>query len=142
MNRTLLHALALVAAGMSLYCVPDSEPMNLNEESSHFETQSIQEVTTQRPVGLDANDQGSQVGSGRQIRIRGNNSLAQGNEPIIYVDGVRIENGQIGDSNVVDMINPDDIDRIEIVKGPAALKLYGTEGANGVIQIFKKRGGG
>ena len=112
--------------------------MNLNEQSSHFETQSVQEVTTQQPVGLETDDQGGEVGSGRKIRIRSNNSLAQGEEPIIYVDGVRIENGQVG----IEMINPDDIDRIEIVKGPAALKLYGTEGANGVIQIFTKRGGG
>ena len=40
----------------------------------------------------------------------------------------------------IDGINPNDIDRIEVVKGPAATTLYGTEAAGGVIQIFTKRG--
>ena len=100
-----------------------------------------------RTAGVQINDHGGQVGSGSQIRIRGNNSLTQGNDPLIYIDGVRMENGQIGYSdeaaqepNVFDMINPSDIDRIEIVKGPAATTLYGTEAAGGVIQIFTKRG--
>ncbi|MCH2464760.1 MAG: TonB-dependent receptor plug domain-containing protein, partial [Gemmatimonadetes bacterium] len=100
-----------------------------------------------RISGVQINDHGGQVGSGSQIRIRGNNSLTQGNDPLIYIDGVRMESGQIGSSdeaaqepNVFDMINPNDIDRIEIVKGPAATTLYGTEAAGGVIQIFTKRG--
>lgn len=137
MNRTLLLAFALVAAVTSLYCVPASEPMNLDGEPSHLETQSNQEVTTQRSGSREASDQSDPVSSGSKIRIRGNNSIVQGEQPIIYVDGVWFENGQMA----IDMINPDDIDRIEVLKGPEALKLYGTEGANGVIQIFTKHGG-
>ena len=43
--------------------------------------------------------------------------------------------------NPLNDLNPDDIERVEIVKGPAATTLYGTEAAAGVIQIFTKRGG-
>jgi len=100
-----------------------------------------------RTAGVQINDAGGQVGTGSIIRIRGNNSLTQGNDPLIYIDGIRMESGGIGDSDeaaavptVFDMINPNDIDRIEIVKGPAATTLYGTEASGGVIQIFTKRG--
>jgi TonB-linked SusC/RagA family outer membrane protein len=91
-----------------------------------------------------------QVGAGPRIRIRGMNSLSLSDQPLIYVDGARVINDvatgivvQAFGSGVVSRlndINPDMIDRIEILKGPAAATLYGTEAANGVIQIFTKRG--
>jgi TonB-linked SusC/RagA family outer membrane protein len=105
------------------------------------------DVLQGRTTGVQINNHGGQVGSGAQIRLRGNNSLTQSNNPLIYVDGVRIENGEIladdesGQTpSALDMINPNDIDRIEVVKGPAATTLYGTEASGGVIQIFTKRG--
>ena len=88
-----------------------------------------------------------QVGVGSTIRLRGNNSVAMGNNPLIYVDGVRVRNtgtiyqdeaGQ--SSSPFGDINPNDIERIEVIKGSAASTLYGTEAAGGVIQIFTKRG--
>jgi TonB-linked SusC/RagA family outer membrane protein len=91
-----------------------------------------------------------QVGAGPRIRIRGMNGLSLNDQPLIYVDGVRVVNDvatgivvQAFGSGVVSRlndINPDMVDRIEIIKGPAAATLYGTEAANGVIQIFTKRG--
>lgn len=88
-----------------------------------------------------------QVGVGATVRLRGNNSVSQGNNPLIYVDGIRVrETGtQFQDeaghsSSPLGDINPDDIERIEIIKGAAASTLYGTEAAGGVIQIFTKRG--
>jgi TonB-linked SusC/RagA family outer membrane protein len=91
-----------------------------------------------------------QVGSGSQIRIRGSSSISLSNTPLLYVDGVRVENAQNSGpvnqafgSSVISRINdfnPDDIESIEIIKGPAAATLYGTEAANGVIQIITKRG--
>ncbi len=90
------------------------------------------------------------VGSGSQIRIRGSSSLSLSNTPLLYVDGVRVDNAQNSGpenqafgSSVISRINdfnPDDIESIEIIKGPAAATLYGTEAANGVIQIITKRG--
>ena len=85
-------------------------------------------------------------GAGQTIRIRGVNSLTQGNRPLIYIDGVRMESGTMPcqrttqRAGALNSINPDDIDRIEIVKGSAATTLYGTEASAGVIQVFTKRG--
>ncbi|HZD03606.1 MAG TPA: TonB-dependent receptor plug domain-containing protein, partial [Longimicrobiales bacterium] len=105
------------------------------------------DVLQGRAAGIQVNDFSGQVGEGSQIRLRGNNSLTQGNNPLIYVDGVRIEVNSIGSddeqggtASLFDMVNPNDIDRVEVVKGPAATALYGTEAAGGVIQIFTKRG--
>ncbi len=87
-------------------------------------------------------------GSGVDIRLRGNVSTALSNQPIIYIDGMRAkseptssQNGAEDPYSPLSDINPDDIDRIEVIKGPAATTLYGTEAAAGVIQIFTKQGG-
>ncbi|HEX6940188.1 MAG TPA: SusC/RagA family TonB-linked outer membrane protein [Longimicrobiales bacterium] len=106
-----------------------------------------QEVLAGRAAGVTVLSNSGQPGAGGTIRIRGNNSVTQGNNPIIYVDGVRIHNGSTP-TNVyarqaaspLQDINPADIERIEVVKGPAATTLYGTEASGGVIQIFTKRG--
>jgi TonB-dependent SusC/RagA subfamily outer membrane receptor len=95
------------------------------------------------------------VGVGRDLRIRGTTSAELGQRPVIYVDGVRIDtrptewgttlgsccsfSGGAGEDRLLD-INPNDIERIEVIKGPAAGTLYGSEGSNGVIQIFTKKG--
>jgi len=89
------------------------------------------------------------TGEGSRIRIRGNASLAMSNEPIVFVDGVRINSGGGFGPNVgtnggapsrLDDIDPSSIERIEVLKGAAAATLYGTEASNGVIQIFTKKG--
>jgi TonB-dependent starch-binding outer membrane protein SusC len=87
------------------------------------------------------------TGEGARIRIRGSSSLSQLNEPIVYVDGVRVDRsamtrstGGQASASRLDDIPPDAIERIEILKGAAAATLYGTEASNGVIQIFTKRG--
>src|SRR5215471_15296374 len=82
-------------------------------------------------------------------------SIGLSNNPLIYIDGVRVNNstnlgpagipGGLGSQgNPVESrmndINPEDIESIEVIKGPAAASLYGTEAANGVIQIITKKG--
>lgn len=86
------------------------------------------------------------VGSGAVIRLRGNVSTTQSNQPLIYIDGVRMaEDGYRAGANTKQAspladINPNEIERIEIIKGAAAATLYGSEAAAGVIQIFTRRG--
>src|SRR5439155_229589 len=95
------------------------------------------------------------TGAGSSIRLRGNTSVALSNQPLIYIDGVRVRSDEYpknvppAGSNLrstnyyaspLNDINPDDIERIEVLKGAAATTLYGTEAAAGVIQIFTKRG--
>lgn len=92
------------------------------------------------------------VGAGPRINIRGQASLSLNDQPLLYVDGIRVSNdvasgpkSQGYGSGVISRLNdfnPDDIESIEIIKGPAAATLYGTEASNGVIQIITKRGRG
>lgn len=110
---------------------------------------NVSEVLTGREPGVVGLAGGGVAGQGTRIRIRGSASLSQSNEPVIYVDGVRIDNAQGfgpgvgapgGSPSRLDDINPNSIERIEILKGAAAATLYGTQASNGVIQIFTKRG--
>lgn len=71
--------------------------------------------------------------SGNSINIRGVNSIMLSNEPLYLLDGVPI------DATGVSSINPQDVDRIEILSGPSAA-IYGSRGANGVVAIYTKRG--
>ena len=87
------------------------------------------------------------VGGGARMRIRGSGSLNAGNEPVVYVDGVRVQSGQLAtydnlsqSVNLLESFNPNDIESIEIIKGPAAATLYGADAATGVIQIITKKG--
>jgi TonB-linked SusC/RagA family outer membrane protein len=88
------------------------------------------------------------TGSGTRIRIRGANSVSLTNEPLIFIDGARTDRGVSSFSLSVggqapsrlNDLNPEEIESIEIVKGPSAATLYGTEAANGVIRITTKKG--
>lgn len=101
-------------------------------------------------TGLTQMTNTGQVGGGSQIQLRGFNSVTQSSQPLIYIDGVRINNNSAGASNPgpagaqtspnpLDNLDPANIARIEVVRGAAATTLYGTEAAGGVIQIFTKQ---
>lgn len=89
---------------------------------------------------------------GSRVRIRGTSSLSLSNDPIYIIDGVRmtstVNNLALGSGigvggttpSRVNDINPDEIENIEVVKGPSAATLYGTDAANGVVVITTKRG--
>ena len=109
---------------------------------------SVEQLIGARTPGLIVLPATGQVGTGAQLRVRGTSSLSLSNDPIIYIDGVRmdsdasrgpIQRGGAGASRLND-VDPEDIESIEVIKGPAAATLYGTEASNGVIQIITKRG--
>jgi TonB-linked SusC/RagA family outer membrane protein len=114
------------------------------------ETQAISNVAdllTSRAPGVMVIP-GTQTGAGVRVRVRGTSSLSLTNNPIYVIDGVRVE-GATGSSTVsvggttpsrVGDLNPEEIENIEIVRGPSASTLYGTDAANGVIVITTKRG--
>ena len=108
---------------------------------------NLQEVLAARTPGVQVTG-GSETGGGARVRIRGNNSLSLSNDPISIIYGIRMTSNS-GSSNLftggtqpnrADDINPDEIENIEIVKGPSAATLYGTDAANGVIVITTKKG--
>jgi TonB-dependent SusC/RagA subfamily outer membrane receptor len=115
----------------------------------------VESILQGRAAGVTITSTGGSVGAGSRIRLRGISSVSMGNQPLVYVDGVRIRSdnfprnrppvgftgrGSDAFASPINEINPADIDRIEVIKGPAATTLYGTEAAAGVIQIFTKRG--
>ena len=88
------------------------------------------------------------TGAGSRVRIRGTSSLSLSNDPIYVIDGIRMTSnrsdatigvGGTAPSRVND-ISPEEIENIEIVKGPSAATLYGTDAANGVIVITTRKG--
>jgi TonB-linked SusC/RagA family outer membrane protein len=109
---------------------------------------SVAEIIGGRAPGLQFTQTTGVVGSGSSIRIRGVSSVSLGAQPIVFIDGVRASNrtnagpetGGGASASALDDINPNDIESVEIIKGPAAATLYGTEASAGVINITTKRG--
>jgi TonB-linked SusC/RagA family outer membrane protein len=145
LKRTLGNSIATVDAA------------ELTEKASNT---SVTELLQAKMPGLTILPGGGSPGTGASIRIRGAGSLVASTAPVIYVDGVRIYTGAQGnfwnswrsqrsgenaygagqDGMALDMLKPEDIESIEMIKGPAAATLYGAEAANGVIQIITKKG--
>src|SRR5690606_20008825 len=101
-------------------------------------------------AGLVVTQGSSGPGSATRVVLRGNRSLAGSNNALFVVDGVPIDNsvgsqvgsdfGAINRSDGAANVNPDDIESMTILKGPAASALYGSQAANGVIMITTKKG--
>lgn len=108
---------------------------------------SVADLLTSRAAGVQVIP-GTQTGAGTRVRIRGTSSLSLSNNPLYVIDGIVVE-GTTGSSTVsvggttpsrVGDLNPEEIETIEVIRGPSAASLYGTNGANGVIVITTKRG--
>ncbi|GAB1340990.1 SusC/RagA family TonB-linked outer membrane protein [Gemmatimonas sp.] len=116
---------------------------------------NLNDLLNSRAPGVTVTS-GTQTGTGARIRIRGVNSISLNNEPIWIIDGIRMTSnngsfstatgngagGNTGGNNAsrVGDLNPEEIESIEIVKGPSAATLYGTDAANGVILVTTKKG--
>jgi TonB-linked SusC/RagA family outer membrane protein len=115
---------------------------------------SLTELLQAKSPGVQIVTNSGVLGTASEIRIRGAGSLTQ-TRPVVFIDGVRFNTEDLGTftpsgaastnfsgqaTSAFDFINPNDIESIEIVKGPAAATLYGAEAANGVIQIITKKG--
>ena len=88
---------------------------------------------------------GTTLGGAPTVRVRGVSSISLSNDPIWVVDGVRISTGTLRSGtdtpfSLLNTLNPDEIEDIEIVKGPSAATLYGTDAANGVVVVTTKKG--
>ena len=113
-------------------------------------SKGVQEALSVAVPGLQIQRASGQLGTGGVTRIRGVSSLSLSSEPIIFIDGVRADNTAGSNStgfsgggdrpSRINDIDPNDIESIQVLKGPSAATLYGTEASNGVIQIITKRG--
>ena len=106
-------------------------------------TASVQDVLRGRSPGVNMMGNGI-IGSTPRMRIRGASSFSLDGQPLIYIDGVRANNDETtgfrSRRGMLSTLDPEQIERIEVLKGPAAATLYGTEASRGVINIITKRG--
>jgi TonB-linked SusC/RagA family outer membrane protein len=112
----------------------------------------VQDMLSAQVPGVRIMRSGGEIGTGGTTRIRGASSLSLSGNPILYIDGIRADGsdytGGVGTFSFaagnlpsrINDLNPEDIESIEVIKGPAAATLYGTEASNGVIHVITKKG--
>ncbi len=111
------------------------------DEMSKGITSSASDMLVGKIAGVDVQTGGGEPGSGAQIRIRGGASLNASNDPLYVIDGLAIETIPTkGMSNVLAMINPNDIESFTVLKDASATAIYGSRASNGVIIITTKKG--
>jgi len=132
------------------------EKRNLTGSIARLSGESVKEVQTAsldyslqgKLAGVNVTSNSSAPGGDVSIRIRGNNSILGGNEPLYVIDGFPIysnnslySNGGVAQQpNALSTLNTNDIASIEVLKDAASTAIYGSRGANGVILITTKRG--
>ena len=107
----------------------------------------VNQLLNGKVAGVSVQPSSGNVGGGIRFNVRGGGGLNGDGQPLIYVDGVRVNNGQVTGfgvggqgAGVLTSLAPDDIATIDVLKGPAAAALYGTDASNGVVLITTKKG--
>lgn len=125
-----------------------------NVSSEAFQTRPTNPLTalSGKIAGLQVISGGSNLGGSSRITLRGINSITGNNQPLYVIDGVPLDNSDLNSSSTIhgsagkdigstiQDINPDDIENVNVLKGPSAAALYGSRAANGVILITTKKG--
>ncbi len=109
--------------------------------------QDVSQLISGNVAGVNVQAASGNVGGGIRFNVRGGGGLGGDGQPVVYIDGVRVDNSEIagfggggqGISTLADL-NPNDIESIDVVRGPSGAAIYGTEGANGVVLITTKSG--
>ena len=114
------------------------------DELSKGITNNAQDMLVGKVAGVDVITGGGTPGGGAQIRIRGGASLNANNDPLVIIDGLAVEsntsNTAKGMSNILAMVNPNDIETFTVLKDASATAIYGSRASNGVIIITTKKG--
>ncbi len=128
--------------------------IDVSDITSKSTMANVSEILQGRTPGVAVSVGSGSPGTSSEITIRGYGSFSN-NRPVVYVDGVRIDTEDLGSFNpsgagtsgfsgqrtsALDLINPQDIESMEVLRGPAAATLYGADAAAGVIQIITKKG--
>ncbi|MEO5890415.1 MAG: SusC/RagA family TonB-linked outer membrane protein, partial [Ferruginibacter sp.] len=102
---------------------------------------SSEQLLQGKVPGLQITTGGGAAGGGSTIRIRGGASISASNDPLIVIDGVPVDNNNLpGSANLLNTINPNDIESMSVLKDASATALYGSRASNGVIIITTKKG--
>lgn len=102
---------------------------------------SSEQLLQGKVAGLQVTSGGGSAGGGSRIRIRGGASLNASNDPLIVIDGIPVEsNGIAGSGNLLNTINPNDIESMSVLKDASATALYGSRASNGVLIVTTKKG--
>ena len=119
-------------------------------DAKQFEGQPVaglDQVLQGRASGVQVTQNSGTPGGGVSVRIRGNNSISAGSDPLYVIDGVPINSGSysnigVGNQqlNALSDINPNDIASIEVLKDASAAAIYGSRAANGVVLVTTKQG--
>ncbi len=130
--------------------------LDVAELTSKASIMNVTEVLQSKTPGVTILPGSGAPGTAGEIRIRGASSLS-GYKPVVFIDGIRFSIDTLGGfaatgagtgglaqssqvTSALNSLNPNDIESIEVIKGPAAATLYGADAANGVIQIITKKG--
>ena len=108
----------------------EADQTNAREQAVVEALERAQEIRETVVVG-----RASRSEDGVAVRFRGSSGVSLANPPVIYIDGVRVDGDR---DEAMKKVEPDQIARIEVIKGDAARQRYGSEARNGVIQIFMK----
>lgn len=107
----------------------------------------VNQLLNGKVAGVSVQPSSGNVGGGIRFNVRGGGGLNGSGQPLIYIDGIRVDNSQIegygvGGQGIGALSNlaPEDIASIDVLKGPAAAALYGTDASNGVVLITTKKG--
>ena len=153
MNETTVQLDEIVVTGTTVGTQQRSignavSSINAAQEVERSGVSDVGNLINARAPGVIVTSGSGRAGSGTGIAIRGRSTISLNQQPLLYVDGVRVTNdvttgtrsqGGAGIARLND-ISPEDIESIEIIKGPAAATIYGTEASNGVIQVITKKG--
>lgn len=102
---------------------------------------NAQDMLTGKVAGVNITSNDGTPGGGAKIRVRGGSSLNASNDPLIVIDGLAMDNdGVKGLSNLLSVVNPQDIESFSVLKDASAAAIYGSRGSNGVIIITTKKG--
>jgi TonB-linked SusC/RagA family outer membrane protein len=158
LNTTLLKETVVTALGVSKekksigYAVSEVKGDELEKSGE----QNVIEALASKAAGIQVTSSGGTPGASSKITIRGNQTFTGENQPLIVIDGMPIDNSTnaavagdfaynknlegVNNSNRALDINPDDIESVTILKGPAAAALYGARAGNGAILYTTKKG--
>jgi TonB-linked SusC/RagA family outer membrane protein len=153
-------ALTQAAVGLEAVVVTATGDQAVREQGTAAHNVDLQDRTEKAPVtnlsdalnsavpGVVVQASGGTTGTGTRIRIRGSNSVSLSNDPVLVLDGIRVENGSNSTSvgvggqqpSRLNDISPQDLEAVQVNSGPASSVLYGTDAANGAIIMRTRRG--